>query len=117
MFSALSRWDSRQVATDSVQVGGSCVTTPAQPLPISRQAVTKHLKELEGAGLLFSEKEGRQTRYSAARHGLDNAALWLANRSNAWDERLDGCGILRKTEKGDRHESAVHIPIWTGPAQ
>jgi DNA-binding transcriptional ArsR family regulator len=63
-------------------------TELAGRLPISRQAVTKHLKELEGAGLVSSEKEGRETRYSATVDGLDTATVWLAARGAAWDERL-----------------------------
>jgi DNA-binding transcriptional ArsR family regulator len=58
-------------------------------LPITRQAVTKHLKELEAAALLSSVKDGRETRYAATDGGFDAAAVWLASRFAAWDERLE----------------------------
>ena len=63
-------------------------TELASRLPITRQAVTKHLKELERAGLVASVKQGRETRYAATTDGLDAAAIWLAARGVAWDERL-----------------------------
>jgi DNA-binding transcriptional ArsR family regulator len=60
----------------------------ASRLPITRQAVTKHLKELERAGLISSVKVGRETRYSATDDALETAAIWLAARGVVWDERL-----------------------------
>jgi DNA-binding transcriptional ArsR family regulator len=63
-------------------------TELATRLPITRQAVTKHLKELERAGLVSSVRQGRETRYSAAIDGLDTAAIWLAARGVVWEERL-----------------------------
>ncbi len=49
-------------------------TALASRLPITRQAVTKHLKELEGAGLASSDRAGRETRYSETIAGMDTAA-------------------------------------------
>jgi len=60
----------------------------AERLPMSRQGVAKHLRELEAAGLISSAKQGRETRYSVAADGLDSVTVWLGERGKAWDDRL-----------------------------
>jgi DNA-binding transcriptional ArsR family regulator len=88
VFSALADPTRRQILEWLDTGESSTATELAGRLPISRQAVTKHLKELEGARLVSSVKEGRETRYSATVDGLDTATVWLAARGAAWDERL-----------------------------
>lgn len=68
--------------------GASTLTELARDLPMSRQAVTKHLDVLERAGLVTVRRVGR-TRV----HELDPAPLrelegWLAPYAAAWDRRL-----------------------------
>jgi DNA-binding transcriptional ArsR family regulator len=89
VFSALSDPTRRQILEWLDGGVPGTATELADRLPISRQAVTKHLKELERAGLLISEKSGRETRYSVTGHGLDTAARWIADRSAAWDDHLE----------------------------
>lgn len=88
VFSALSDRTRRQILEWMDGGVPFTATELAQRLPISRQAVTKHLKELEGATLLTSAKAGREKRYTATGHGFATASEWLANRSLAWDDRL-----------------------------
>lgn len=89
VFAALSDRTRRQILEWMDGGDPFTATELAQQLPISRQAVTKHLKELEGATLLTSEKEGRETRYIATGQGLETATRWLADRAQAWDDRLN----------------------------
>ncbi len=68
--------------------GELTVTEVSEPLPMSRQAVTKHLDILEAAGLVRSLRQGRERR-----HRLDPAPLarldaGLAPYAEAWDRRL-----------------------------
>lgn len=63
-------------------------TQMADRMTISRQAVTKHLKELEAAGLVVSSKQGRENRYSIIVDGLDPVTRWLDRRAAAWESRL-----------------------------
>jgi len=63
-------------------------TQLAERLTISRQAVTKHLKELEAAGLVVSSKQGRENRYATTEGGLDPVTRWLDQRATAWEARL-----------------------------
>lgn len=59
-----------------------------ESLPITRQAVTKHLALLERAELVQAERRGRERRYTFAPQPLDRAATWIAALEARWDARL-----------------------------
>lgn len=60
----------------------------AAQLPVTRQAVAKHLSTLHAAGLVRSERRGRETRYALDGSPLDEAAAWLERVGSEWDGRL-----------------------------
>jgi len=60
----------------------------ATELPISRQAVTKHLSSLSEAGLLERERSGRDIRYRLTPAPLSEAMSWMAEVGGQWDQRL-----------------------------
>ena len=64
-------------------------TELAAGLPISRQAVTKHLSSLSEAGLLERERSGRIVRYRVTPDALGEAVEWIARVGDGWDARLD----------------------------
>jgi DNA-binding transcriptional ArsR family regulator len=57
---------------------GVTATELAAALPISRQAVAKHLGVLQSAGLVSSRRTGRETRYRPTTAPLDEASAWIA---------------------------------------
>ena len=61
----------------------------ARDLPISRQALTKHLRVLESAGLASAEREGRETLYRIDPAGLLAAEAWIGTVSAQWDGAID----------------------------
>jgi DNA-binding transcriptional ArsR family regulator len=63
-------------------------TELAGGLPISRQAVVKHLGALADAGLLARERAGREVRYRVTPAPLSDAVSWMAHVGAQWDERL-----------------------------
>ena len=63
-------------------------TELADELPISRQAVVKHLAALADAGLLERERTGREVRYTVTPAPLSDAVSWIAQVGGQWDERL-----------------------------
>ena len=63
-------------------------TELASGLPISRQAVTKHLTSLSEAGLLERERSGRDIRYRLTPAPLSEAMSWMAAVGGQWDQRL-----------------------------
>ncbi len=60
----------------------------AEPLKMSRQAVTKHLDQLERAGLVASERRGRERRHRLIVDPLRDVDDWLAPYAAEWDRRL-----------------------------
>ena len=63
-------------------------TELATGLPISRQAVVKHLGALADAGLLERQRAGREVRYRVTAAPLSDAVSWIATVGAQWDERL-----------------------------
>jgi DNA-binding transcriptional ArsR family regulator len=89
---------------------GSAVTASglAAELPITRQAVAKHLAALRRARLVNAQRVGRETRYSLDAEPLGDAARWIATVGAEWDERLADLGRLLEGGKPGRVTSARH---------
>ncbi|WP_369194306.1 ArsR/SmtB family transcription factor [Streptomyces djakartensis] len=68
--------------------GQATATTLAQQLPVSRQAVVKHLAVLDAAGLVTGSRVGREVRYAVRPDALDTTARWMASLAAEWDRRL-----------------------------
>lgn len=68
--------------------GPATATELASGLPITRQAVTKHLTALSRAGLVTSSKHGRDVRFEVTTGSLAQTADWLAGLAAEWDARL-----------------------------
>jgi DNA-binding transcriptional ArsR family regulator len=88
VFGALSD-RTRRTLLATIAAGPSCTATElASGLPISRQAVVKHLNALADAGLLQRERAGREVRYSVTPAPLSDAVYWMTEVGEQWDERL-----------------------------
>jgi DNA-binding transcriptional ArsR family regulator len=61
----------------------------AEPFDVALNAVTKHLKMLERAGLIEREKRGREVLISLRPQGLRQVADWVNEYERFWNERLD----------------------------
>ena len=80
--------------------GDATATTLAGELPVTRQAIAKHLAVLDRAGLVEGRRQGREVRYAVRPERLDAAARWMARVAAQWDERL--AAIKRLAEAADR---------------
>jgi DNA-binding transcriptional ArsR family regulator len=100
----------RQLLDALVEAGRASATTLADRLPVSRQAVVKHLRILETAGLVEWVRAGREVLYSARPEPLDASARWLADLSARWDRRLNT--LKRAAESGVR--LASELPPQSG---
>ena len=78
--------------------GEATATMLATDLPVSRQAVAKHLAVLDAAGLVSSGRAGREVRYWVRSERLDATARWMASLAAEWDRRL--ATIKRLAERG-----------------
>jgi len=72
-------------------------TMLAAKLPVTRQAIVKHLAVLEQAGLVEARKQGREVQFAVRPERLERTAQWMRNVAAAWDDRLDA--IKRLAEK------------------
>ncbi len=88
-FAALSDPTRREVVARLAERDSVTATELARELPISRQAVAKHLAVLQEAGLALPERAGRETRYRFTPAPLNDAASWMASVGAEWDARLD----------------------------
>jgi DNA-binding transcriptional ArsR family regulator len=86
VFAALADPTRRSLLDAVADRGDATATELAAALPISRQAVAKHLGVLHSAGLVSSVRAGRETRYRPTTAPLDEAAAWIG-RLEALRER------------------------------
>ena len=68
--------------------GGGTATSVSEHLPVSRQAVSKHLDVLDRAGLVHAIAIGREKRYQVDDAQLSRAVAQLASVGATWDARL-----------------------------
>ena len=55
---------------------------------LTRQAVTKHLRVLEGAGIVRSVRVGRESRFELEPKSIDDVRAYLDHVSRQWDDAL-----------------------------
>ena len=87
-FAALADPTRRQVLGLLGGQGELTATALADRLPISRQAIVKHLTVLDDAGLVAGRRVGREVRYAVRPEALVATARWMAALANDWDRRL-----------------------------
>ncbi len=87
VFAALAddtRWD---ILTRLGRAPASASALAAE-LPVSRQAIARHLGVLEEVGLVSAERRGRELRYVALGARLVTVAADLERIASGWDRRL-----------------------------
>ena len=88
VFAALADPTRRDVLRAVAAGEASTATELAARLPISRQAVAKHLAQLERAQLVDGHRAGRETRFEATPGPLADAIGWMTDVGAQWDTRL-----------------------------
>jgi len=88
VFGALADPTRRQLLIALAAGPAATATQLAAELPISRQAVLKHLAALSEAGLLERERTGREVRYRVTPEPMSDAVSWIAEVGGQWDRRL-----------------------------
>ena len=88
VFAALADPTRRQVVRSLSRQPELTASRLAGELPMTRQAVTKHLAALDRAGLVSARREGRETRYTLTPAPLTDAMRWMDDVGAQWDGRL-----------------------------
>lgn len=92
---------------DAAGAGGLTASALAGRLPVTRQAIAKHLAVLEGAGLVESGMVGRERRYRALGAELTALGRRLERIGDAWEARLGRiAAIARNLEDAEKLEDA-----------
>ncbi len=98
VFTALADPTRRWIVQRLAGTGSVTPTALAGELPISRQAVSRHLGVLRESHLVTVQASGREQRYQLAVDPLRDAAAWIAAIEREWDARLEALGRLLAEE-------------------
>jgi DNA-binding transcriptional ArsR family regulator len=100
-FAALSDPTRRDIL---VRLGTGSVTVSelAVPAGITVTGMAKHVRVLEDAGLVVTEKIGRTRHCRLGTEKLDDAMAWISFYQRLWERRLDGLDAYFTLQKGQR---------------
>ena len=85
VFSALADATRRHILEILAEQGPASASRMARMLPISRQAIAKHLNLLEQAGLVSSIRRGREMHFQAEPHQLAATGRWMGRLAARWE--------------------------------
>ena len=88
VFAALADPTRRRVLRLVAERGPASATLLERDLPVTRQAIVKHLAVLNRAGLVSAQRTGQEVRYELVRGALEEVSDWIAGIGSRWDERL-----------------------------
>jgi DNA-binding transcriptional ArsR family regulator len=92
----------RREIVERLGSGSATITELAEPFGISLTGMKKHVRLLENAGIVTTEKVGRVRRCSLGPRRLDDVQEWIETYRRMLDERLDRFEeLLERTTKGD----------------
>ena len=88
VFAALADPTRRRVLRLVAERGPTSATLLERELPVTRQAIVKHLVVLSRAGLVTGQRTGQEVRHALVPEPLDEVSEWIAEIGSRWDERL-----------------------------
>lgn len=88
VFAALADPTRRQVLELLGRHGEASASRLAEDLPVTRQAVHKHLVSLAEAGLVADRRAGREVVFRVTPQPMSDAMRWMTRVGAEWDQRL-----------------------------
>jgi DNA-binding transcriptional ArsR family regulator len=117
-FSALSDPTRREIL-ERLAAGPASVSELARPIGISLPGVLKHVRVLEAANLITTEKTGRTRECRLGPGDMDVATTWIEHYREMWERRFDRLEALveqrnavtpgRGAPSGEMHGAAPHV--------
>ncbi|PYP60262.1 MAG: transcriptional regulator [Gemmatimonadetes bacterium] len=92
----------RRAILTALAAGEVNVGRLARRFPVSFNAVSKHVKVLERAGLVSRSVRGREHWLRLRAEPLREASGWLARQRVFWDARLDALEVVLRDDAGGR---------------
>jgi DNA-binding transcriptional ArsR family regulator len=89
----------RRAILDRLVAGEARVTDVAARLPMSLNAVSKHIQVLERAKLVVRRRAGREHFLSRNPRGLEEAAAWMAAQHRQWNNAFDRLAKALETDE------------------
>jgi DNA-binding transcriptional ArsR family regulator len=89
LFAALGDETRLRLVSRLCEEGPLSVTALTGGFPVTRQAITKHLRVMEEAGLVHGTRQGRESVWQLSPDGLEDARRYLEQISARWDDALD----------------------------
>jgi DNA-binding transcriptional ArsR family regulator len=108
-FAALSDVTRRGILARLVQ-GETSVSELAAPYKMSLPAVSKHLRVLEGAGLVTRHKDGRVHRCRLVAEPMKDAAEWIERYRQFWEHQFDALADYLQEESRKQEASQWQAP-------
>jgi DNA-binding transcriptional ArsR family regulator len=90
----------RRAILERLGGGSATITELAEPFGMTLTGMKKHVRVLEDAGLVATEKLGRERRCSLGPGGLADVEAWIASYRQMLETRLDRLGELLDRTKG-----------------
>ena len=100
-FSALSDPTRRDIL-ERLTRGPASVSELARPTGISLPGVLKHVRILEEANLVTTEKRGRTRECRLGPEQMDDATTWIESQRRQWERRLDRLEAIIERRKGEQ---------------
>lgn len=97
LFHALAD-TTRRAMVERLCRGPATVSELKEPFAMSLPAVVQHLKVLEEAGLVTTNKIGRTRTCQIAPQALRTAEQWITDQRTGWERRLDRLGAFLEEE-------------------
>lgn len=91
----------RRQILDRLGRGPASISELARPFAMSLTGIKKHVRILEEADLVVTEKVGRTRHCRLGRSRLDDAVDWIGLYRKQWEHRLDGLEAYFEERKGD----------------
>ena len=108
-FAALSDATRRGILA-RLALGETSISELAAPYEMSLPAVSKHLRVLEGAGLVKRHKDGRVHRCRLVAEPMKDAAAWIEHYRQFWESQFDS--LARYLEESQKEEGSP----WQAPS-
>lgn len=100
-FAALSDATRRDILVRLGRDGSASIGELAAPAGITVTGMAKHVRVLEQAGLVVTEKVGRTRRCRLGDERLDGAMSWIGFYQRLWERRLDGLAAYFTLRNGE----------------
>ncbi len=103
VFSALAD-KSRRKVVEMLHQKDSSILELSESFSMSFQALSKHIKILESAGVVTKRKEGKFVICSLDHEALKKSLQWISYHSNFWNESFNKLDRLIKKERGGKRK-------------